>query len=434
MKITVFQSDKGDCLLLQDDDGRTLLADGGMKSSYIEHVRPAMGRLRKQGVGLDLVYVSHIDQDHIAGILQMMDDEIAWRRYDYHRKQKSGSRVKRPNFPRPPEVKQVWHNSFFDMVPLNRGKIEEALAASSFILDSMSQQGWNREENTSSQLITSERQALRLSARLSAKQLNIPLNTSFDGKLGLLPARPKKICLGKMRIAVIGPSSSDMQNLRDEWNNWLKDNRKTISQLRRLGKADSLGTSSGSIHEPYNFSMENFYNFRDIRNRVSIPNLASLMLHVESNGKSILLTGDGHSVDVLKGLKRQKLLRDDGSIHVSVLKIMHHGSDHNFNKEFFQRVTADHYVFCGNGAHDNPEIKTLTWLIDSRIGRIQHPSGNKETNKPFKIWINSHASVTHKYYVKHMENLENYITSRQRNNYNKLRCVFLKNSSFNIEL
>ena len=33
---------------------------------------------------------------------------------------------------------------------------------------------------------------------------------------------------------------------------------------------------------------------------------------------------------------------------------------------FFRRVTADHYVFSGNGEHGNPERETLEMLLDER--------------------------------------------------------------------
>jgi hypothetical protein len=33
---------------------------------------------------------------------------------------------------------------------------------------------------------------------------------------------------------------------------------------------------------------------------------------------------------------------------------------------FFRRITADHYVFSGNGEHGNPERETLEMLWDER--------------------------------------------------------------------
>ena len=51
---------------------------------------------------------------------------------------------------------------------------------------------------------------------------------------------------------------------------------------------------------------------------------------------------------------------------VDVLKLMHHGSHNNVDVDFFQRVLADHYVFCGNGQHGNPERETLEMLFQAR--------------------------------------------------------------------
>jgi hypothetical protein len=59
-------------------------------------------------------------------------------------------------------------------------------------------------------------------------------------------------------------------------------------------------------------------------------------------------------------------MKKGGSFHVDVLKVQHHGSDRNVTPEFFTRVTADHYVFSGNGQHGNPERNTLQMLADAR--------------------------------------------------------------------
>jgi hypothetical protein len=56
-------------------------------------------------------------------------------------------------------------------------------------------------------------------------------------------------------------------------------------------------------------------------------------------------------------------------MHVDILKMPHHGSDRNVDPIFFQRVTADHYVFSGNGEHGNPERGTLQMLLDASSGR-----------------------------------------------------------------
>ena len=57
---------------------------------------------------------------------------------------------------------------------------------------------------------------------------------------------------------------------------------------------------------------------------------------------------------------------EGGSLHVDVLKCPHHGSIANVEQDFFERITADHYVFSGNGEHGNPDRETLELLIAAR--------------------------------------------------------------------
>jgi len=81
-----------------------------------------------------------------------------------------------------------------------------------------------------------------------------------------------------------------------------------------------------------------------------------------------LLTGDARGDKVLEGLELNGLLKADGksTMHVDIFKVPHHGSDRNADPILFRRVTADHYVFSGDGEHGNPERETLQMLLDER--------------------------------------------------------------------
>ena len=87
MHLTAFQSGKGDCLLLSNTAGTTrILVDGGMPAAYSTHVAPALGKLRAAKKTLDLVYVSHIDQDHIGGVLQACSTtRSTWRVHEHQK-------------------------------------------------------------------------------------------------------------------------------------------------------------------------------------------------------------------------------------------------------------------------------------------------------------------------------------------------------------
>ena len=431
MRIRVFQSDKGDCLLLRTNDRKNILVDGGMRKSYEAHVRPFLGRMRTDGQALDLVYVSHIDRDHISGVLELFDNEILWRRYLFHRDNPAGNRrVRKPRLARPPEVKNVWHNAFHTQLKDNRGAIEDMLAAYSRVWGSIEPDEFQMSAEHAVNLISSKKEAVQLSNRIGKNQLNIPLNAQFNSKLALRPGRADTIRLGNSRIRVLGPSNADLRKLRSDWNTWLRNSKETLRDLRRKAREDERNIGNSTL-------IQNFLaNARD-RGGVTVPNLASLMLQIDEGGDTVLLTGDGHSEDVLIGLEKQKLLRADGTYHVNVLKIPHHGSTHNFEPklDFFKRVTADNYVFCGNGADTNPEIDVINLLFASRIGPQNQKSNSAEVDNDFRVWINSHESVsTSRKRKSHMKKLEKRVDFYVRRSGGKASSRFLKKSSFEFKI
>jgi beta-lactamase superfamily II metal-dependent hydrolase len=395
MKLTAFQSDKGDCLLLESADGKNrMLIDGGMKRAYSEQVAPAMGGLRKAKKKLDVVYISHIDEDHISGVLQMLDDEAAWRVHE-HQVKNGNSDHPEPDAPRPPEVGKIFHNSFHDQVGKNSGEIQDMLAATATIL-SGSEHPWLREVVEKRQnLVTSIPQAMKVSQRIKPGQLNIPLNPQFAGKLMMVKEGTPQIKLGSINLKVIGPFPEDLRNLQKDWNAWLKKNQENVKTIRAQAKRDENSMSAGEVDRllgPLLSASEQLGAMElalakklGNRKKVTAPNLASLMFLAEEKGKRILLTGDGHADDIVKGLEHQKTFDANGRLHVEVLKVQHHGSEHNIHQQFCDRVTADHYVFCGNGEHENPELDVLQLVFDRRMANDK---------KAFKFWFNSTSKLS----------------------------------------
>ena len=70
MKIEVFPSASGDCVLITSNDDKRLLADAGLPDAYRRLHRRAAGGAATQQKAIDVAYVSHIDRDHIGGVLQ----------------------------------------------------------------------------------------------------------------------------------------------------------------------------------------------------------------------------------------------------------------------------------------------------------------------------------------------------------------------------
>jgi len=458
MKLTVFQSEDGDCIVLTGADGKMVLADGGRARSYSRHAAQFLAAQLTAGKELETVYISHIDADHIEGILQMLDDLVAWAVFDFQQAQgKTAFKVKTGN-QRPMKPKKIWHNSFHEMTGDNKLEISEALAAAATVLSGAYLKEHLQVAASHQDLATSTVQAANISRRIGKKQLNISLNPEFDGKLMLLKEKgdaPPPIKIGKMSWHLIGPFDKDLKKLREDWDKWLDSTKgkKDIEKIKRKAAEDekNLGNSATEVSSligraslEASMLAETFLKNdfalaakEEGRDGVTTPNLASLMFLVEEkNGtvtRRVLMTGDGHWRDILAGLEKQNKFDADGNLHVDVLKVQHHGATANVKPDFLKRVTADNYIFCGISArNNNPEVDVVNFVLDSRLVAAQQGTHAKVNDK-FTLWFtgnsaNPDAKPTDNTQI---EEIEKTVAKRANP---RFKTVFLKDPSFDLEL
>ena len=91
-------------------------------------------------------------------------------------------------------------------------------------------------------------------------------------------------------------------------------------------------------------------------------------------------------------------------------------------------MSADHYIFCGNGSDTNPEPDVVQAIFDSRIGPKRSPNA---PNTKFTFWFNSHSSVsTNAKHRKHMKAIETKVGKLGNQSGGKFTAKFLTDSSF----
>lgn len=433
MRLDVFQAGKGDCLLLTAKDGTRVLVDGGMRADYRRHVAPALARLRKDNHALDLVYVSHIDRDHISGVLQLMDDLIAWRVFDYQRGPGNNGDYPEPEVPRPPEIADLWHNAFAELVSANRGDVERTLAARASLLATADDREARAHAVEQAELATSIAEGIELSRRASPEQLGIPVNRQFGKKLALVRKGGAPIQVGALAITVIGPFARDLRRLRKEWNDWLRESRAQHERLRERMERDARRLSANDFDRLRGALVLAAGELGD-RTKVTTPNLASLMLLVREGNRTVLLTGDGHADDIVAGLENAGEVDDEGRLHVDLLKVQHHGSEHNLTPEFAERITADRYLFNANGEHGNPDARIVQTIIDARLGSRARGNSTPSGNRRFKLQFNSSSDVTEGDEREHMSAIEKLVDDAAKASGGRMTSTFLKRSSFAVNL
>jgi hypothetical protein len=264
--------------------------------------------------------VSHIDDDHINGMLELTKELVA---------------AKDARQPLPLRILSFWHNTFDDIIGNDPSKLTSAVTASFGAASLSGDPDTEGLDPAAAQVLASIDQGFRL--RDDARKLSLRINPQFGGKLIMAAKGSKSVDLDKgLKMTVAGPMKAELAALQKAHDAFLK--RKAEKEKEALAA------------------------FTD----TSVPNLSSLVLIAEAGKKRILLTGDARGDKILDGLELIGALKKNGSMHVEILKMPHHGSDRNIDRVFFERITADHYVLSGDGEHGNPERETFEMLLAER--------------------------------------------------------------------
>lgn len=312
-KVRVIQAEFGDSFILEYGTAanpRFLLVDGGPPTTFDHHLERELESIAAAGGRLDLVMLSHVDNDHVVGLL----DLLARLRSD----EANGT---------PPliAVDGVWHNSFSRTIDVN-GTLEPRLRAAAMQAAAVQTQSTVNGIGEGNGL------------RTAAKALSLPLNPGFANDLVCVDDNPQPVVLGNLTLKIVGPTRANLEELKTQWGKWLENHEDAVAS----GDPFVMANSDRSI-----------------------PNLSSIMVLAEADGKRMLCTGDGRSDHLLQGLGQAGLLDGGGGCHVDLLKVPHHGSDRNATRTFFRKVTADTYLISANGHDGNPDTATLIWIVEA---------------------------------------------------------------------
>ncbi|MEZ4443572.1 MAG: hypothetical protein R3B72_31160 [Polyangiaceae bacterium] len=328
------QADHGDALLVHygpADDPKLILVDAGPNDVWEDWMKPRLEQYRElRGltgpVPIHLTMVSHMDRDHITGVLKMVRDAEA--------RDAAGK-------PQLVELRALWHNTFDDI--LSTTQVSSIAALQAFFSSADAATIASLGGDVASAMIAGDIQMGKDLADI-ADSLGITINGGFDK--GVVQA-PKTIKLGpETTLTVLGPHRRELELLEQEWDHV---------------RGEAAGAPEPEKHRTWS-------SFLD----ASVHNLASLVVIIEQGKgqakKSMLLTGDARGDFIMSALRKAKRLpASGGSVTFDILKIPHHGSDRNVSKAFFETVRAKNYVFSGDGTvGSNPDIKTVRWLNQAR--------------------------------------------------------------------
>lgn len=318
----------GDSLILHfgnADEPRVIVIDGGPSGVFKRALLPRLEALRDERGGkltLEMLMVSHLDDDHVKGVLELAEalDEDG----------QMGT-----EFP----VKTLWLNSFEDAVgdgePISAGTGSVPAGLGSGELAAV---------------VASVGQGRNL--RDLARKLHWKQNVGFDGLVMVPDDGAVEVDLGldPLKLTVVGPRAAELELLRQEW-------AKELKKIREKEKEPAKAAE---------YLDESVYNLSSIVCLAEVPVPDADAGGDDAKHKRMLLTGDARGDKVLLSLEAAGLLDEDEPMKVDLLKVPHHGSSRNLKADFFERILAKHIVISADGEYGNPDLPTLEMISEAR--------------------------------------------------------------------
>jgi glyoxylase-like metal-dependent hydrolase (beta-lactamase superfamily II) len=318
----------GDALLLHygtKAKPKLAVVDAGPGGVYADAVRPRLTEIRAErgladdeSLEIDLMMVSHLDADHITGILELM------------RKLRDLRQAKKPL---PWKIARFWHNAFDDLTGGKAGGA--AVASTNSALQTASVGDDLPQIEGSSLVLASVGQGREL--RDLVKFFGLDGNPPFNG---IVKEPHKPIKLDGLELTVLGPDQKNLETLQKDWAKKVKELLAKKSKAAKAELADYVDTS--------------------------VYNLSSIVVLAKADGKTMLLTGDARGDFTLAALRKAGVLKPGKPLKVDLLKLPHHGSDRNVDQDYFDSIQAKHYVISADGKYTNPDVPTLQMISKSR--------------------------------------------------------------------
>jgi beta-lactamase superfamily II metal-dependent hydrolase len=302
-KIHLLPAAFGDAILIiygNSTAPKYILIDGGPVNNFNEFYR-ALKAVAPQLKELELLVVTHIDIDHIDGIVKLLNQ--------------SNSGI---------TVKQIWFNG--------RKQLVEA-AKRSDLLGSL--QG-----EYITQLIEDH---------------NLPHNIDFENGMVVIEDisnLPVVDLADGMRIIILAPQLKHLAKLLPKWDEEL-DKRKDEPDLRNDKRyADLLGNWIEDAAD----SMESSDS--------SLPNKSSISFLASYKGKSCLFAGDTPGKLLAEGIDALLSQNNSEVLNVDAWKLAHHGSKASTNSTVIKKVKASHILISTNGARfKHPDVGPLARIV-----------------------------------------------------------------------
>lgn len=317
-----------------------MLIDGGRAGSY-PALRQKLAAIADAGAQLELLVLTHVDADHIEGLLKLATDPHT-----------------------PILIKDVWFNGFDQMSrlrpmgPAQGDRFSNAIRA----------RGWR-------------------------------WNRHFDGSaVGLTDGEPHLLRLeGGLALTLLSPNLSKLLKMRDAWEDWREEEaaKRKEAELAAARAAPTGLQAMGRKPMPKSLDVDSLAAAAEVADPEP-PNGSSIAFIAEWDNRRVLLGADAHP-DLVEYSLRKLGQSAGGRYRVELYKVSHHGSIGNTSRALIEQLDCQRFLFSTNGTrHGHPDPESVARLLKFA------PAGGKTLyfnyRQPYTLpWQNPSLKKTHQY-------------------------------------
>lgn len=363
VKVKMYQANEGDAFLISfDNEEFNILVDMGFEETYKNFIKQDLIDLKSKGKNIDLLVITHIDNDHILGAINFIYE--------------NGPDMKII------DVKEVWHNSYRH---LNIDSKCERLPTDELkALNDIKRQNYysNKAEGTHD---VGAKEGTTLASLLH--KFNYNWNTKFNSN-AVCVENGRELFFNDVKFILLSPDINKLNKLAHTWKeklnsifyNFVFTEDEIFDDAFELFIKSNVAEniSINDISSEETIDLEKLASKNETES--SVANGSSIAFIIEKKDKKVLFLADAHHKLITQQLN---LLVETGyELNFEIVKVPHHGSNKNISNKLVSLIDAKKYLFSTNGKKNNhPELEAIAKIILKETSHLKELCFNYKHEK-----------------------------------------------------
>lgn len=363
LQITAFPARNGESLLIEcyGKEKTNILVDMGFSETYNKFIKPKLKSIGEKGEKIDLLVLTHYDSDHVEGAVEFFKDIINKKFID---------------------IEEIWINDFYALSSdvLDIKDLDEENENIYKFARFMSKI-YGRDNSKINKVEVSKDDVMNITKLIEELEYNFKINKSFEYRLVFNDEDKYSVVNinDEVNIKIIGPTKANVEKLSKEFFYWIKKNYRKYLDIKKeelfeifvanISKEENKNTNnlirkvevnSSDDDDVINEILSQNNKYRD----TSLANRNSIAFTLEFNGYKLILAGDTDHKTLIKNIPQNE--------NYSLLKVPHHGSRNNINRELLKKINCKNYLICtdGSGRSRHPDLETLLYISEIENSNI----------------------------------------------------------------